>query len=57
MQEIRLTKANNELGAAEALLAAKQAEFDIVKAKCDAALKEKQVCLLLYKTCIISILL
>ncbi|KAI4809667.1 hypothetical protein KUCAC02_018534 [Chaenocephalus aceratus] len=42
VQEIRLTKANNELGAAEALLAAKQAEFDIVKAKCDAALKEKQ---------------
>ena len=57
MQEIRLTKANNELGAAEALLAAKQAEFDVVKAKCDAALKEKQVCLLLYKTSIISILL
>ncbi|XP_034008681.1 dynein heavy chain 8, axonemal-like [Trematomus bernacchii] len=42
VQEIRLTKANNELGAAEALLAAKQAEFDVVKAKCDAALKEKQ---------------
>ncbi|XP_075954128.1 dynein axonemal heavy chain 8-like [Anarhichas minor] len=37
-----LIVANNELGAAEAQLAEKQAEFDKVKAKCDAAMKEKQ---------------
>lgn len=35
--------ANNELSKAEAQLAEKQAEFDKVKAKCDAAVKEKQV--------------
>lgn len=43
IQEIRLRVANNELGKAEAQLAEKQAEFDKVKAKCDAAMKEKQV--------------
>ncbi|XP_045906997.1 dynein axonemal heavy chain 8-like isoform X1 [Micropterus dolomieu] len=42
IQEIRLRVANNELGKAEAQLAEKQAEFDKVKAKCDAAMKEKQ---------------
>ncbi|XP_067331791.1 dynein axonemal heavy chain 8-like [Channa argus] len=42
IQESRLTMANNELGKAEAQLADKQAEFDKVKAKCDAAMKEKQ---------------
>lgn len=35
--------ANNQLGIAEAQLAEKQAEFDKVQAKCDAAMKEKQV--------------
>lgn len=35
--------ANNELGMAEAQLAEKQAEFEVVQAKCDAAIKEKQV--------------
>ncbi|KAM9349881.1 dynein axonemal heavy chain 8-like [Symphorus nematophorus] len=42
IQESRLRVANNELGSAEAQLAEKQAEFDKVKAKCDAAMKEKQ---------------
>uniref|UniRef100_A0A3P9NGZ4 Dynein axonemal heavy chain 8 n=1 Tax=Poecilia reticulata TaxID=8081 RepID=A0A3P9NGZ4_POERE len=42
IQENRLNIANNELRNAEATLAEKQAEFDKVKAKCDAALKEKQ---------------
>ncbi|KAM4587304.1 dynein axonemal heavy chain 8-like [Odontesthes bonariensis] len=42
IQENRLTVANNELCAAETQLAEKQAEFDKVKAKCDAAMKEKQ---------------
>ncbi|MED6280248.1 Dynein heavy chain 8, axonemal [Characodon lateralis] len=42
IQESRLNLANNELGQAEAQLAEKQAEFDKVKAKCDAAMKEKQ---------------
>ncbi|KAK5607192.1 Dynein heavy chain 8, axonemal [Crenichthys baileyi] len=42
IQENRLNLANNELGNAEAQLAEKQAEFDKVKAKCDAAMKEKQ---------------
>ncbi|XP_070701078.1 dynein axonemal heavy chain 8-like [Pempheris klunzingeri] len=42
VQEIRLKVANNELNSAEAQLADKQAEFDKVKAKCDAAMKEKQ---------------
>ncbi|TNN84661.1 Dynein heavy chain 5, axonemal [Liparis tanakae] len=42
IQANRLRTANNELSAAEAQLAEKQAEFDKVKAKCDAALKEKQ---------------
>ncbi|XP_047444882.1 dynein axonemal heavy chain 8-like [Mugil cephalus] len=42
IQENRLRVANNELGQAEAQLAEKQAEFDKVKAKCDAAMKEKQ---------------
>uniref|UniRef100_UPI0037E892BB dynein axonemal heavy chain 8-like n=1 Tax=Semicossyphus pulcher TaxID=241346 RepID=UPI0037E892BB len=42
IQEIRSRVANNELGNAEAQLAEKQAEFDKVKAKCDAAMKEKQ---------------
>lgn len=44
IQENRLNAANNELSKAEAQLAEKQAEFDKVKAKCDAAMKEKQVC-------------
>lgn len=44
IQENRLRVANNELSQAEAQLAEKQAEFDKVKAKCDAAMKEKQVC-------------
>lgn len=35
--------ANDELSKAEAQLAEKQADFDKVKAKCDAAMKEKQV--------------
>lgn len=43
IQANRLRSANNELSAAEAQLAEKQAEFDKVKAKCDAAMKEKQV--------------
>ena len=43
IQESRLRVANNELSEAEATLAVKQAEFDKVKAKCDAAMKEKQV--------------
>lgn len=43
VQENRLRIANNELMKAEAQLAEKQAEFDKVKAKCDAAMKEKQV--------------
>ncbi|KAG7229074.1 hypothetical protein INR49_013193 [Caranx melampygus] len=42
VQEGRLRAANNELSKAEAQLAEKQAEFDKVKAKCDAAVKEKQ---------------
>uniref|UniRef100_A0A669EDY7 Dynein axonemal heavy chain 8 n=1 Tax=Oreochromis niloticus TaxID=8128 RepID=A0A669EDY7_ORENI len=42
VQENRLRIANNELMKAEAQLAEKQAEFDKVKAKCDAAMKEKQ---------------
>uniref|UniRef100_A0A665W659 Dynein, axonemal, heavy chain 5 like n=1 Tax=Echeneis naucrates TaxID=173247 RepID=A0A665W659_ECHNA len=42
IQESRLRVANNELSKAEAQLAEKQAEFDKVKAKCDAAMKEKQ---------------
>lgn len=49
IQESRLRVANNELGKAEAQLADKQAEFDKVKAKCDAAMKEKQVCFNLIK--------
>lgn len=43
IQESRLRVANNELSKAEAQLAEKQAEFDQVKGKCDAAMKEKQV--------------
>lgn len=43
IQERRQRVANNELEAAETHLAEKQAEFDKVKAKCDAAMKEKQV--------------
>lgn len=43
VQESGLNVANNELGTAEAQLADKQTEFDKVKAKCDAAMKEKQV--------------
>lgn len=43
IQEGRLNVANNQLGIAEAQLAEKQAEFDKVQAKCDAAMKEKQV--------------
>uniref|UniRef100_A0A3B4Z926 Dynein axonemal heavy chain 8 n=1 Tax=Stegastes partitus TaxID=144197 RepID=A0A3B4Z926_9TELE len=42
IQENRLRGANEELSKAEAQLAEKQAEFDEVKAKCDAAMKEKQ---------------
>ncbi|XP_037644332.1 dynein heavy chain 8, axonemal-like isoform X1 [Sebastes umbrosus] len=42
IQERRQRVANNELEAAETHLAEKQAEFDKVKAKCDAAMKEKQ---------------
>ncbi|KAM6989324.1 dynein axonemal heavy chain 8-like [Tautogolabrus adspersus] len=42
IQEGRSTVASNELAQAEALLDEKQAEFDKVKAKCDAAMKEKQ---------------
>lgn len=42
VQANRLRGANNELSIAEAQLAEKQAEFDQVKAKCDAAMKEKQ---------------
>lgn len=43
IQEGRLNVANKQLGMAEAQLAEKQAEFDKVQAKCDAAMKEKQV--------------
>ncbi len=43
VQERRLRVANSELSMAEAQLAEKQAESDKVKAKCDAAMKEKQV--------------
>lgn len=43
VQEGRLRVANNELAKAEAQLAEKQAEFEVVQAKCDAAIKEKQV--------------
>ncbi|KAM8851316.1 dynein axonemal heavy chain 8-like isoform 1-T4 [Spinachia spinachia] len=42
IQASRLLAANNELAVAEAQLAEKQAEFDKVKSKCDAAMKEKQ---------------
>uniref|UniRef100_A0A3Q3FTJ5 Dynein, axonemal, heavy chain 5 like n=1 Tax=Labrus bergylta TaxID=56723 RepID=A0A3Q3FTJ5_9LABR len=42
IQESRSKVASNELAKAEALLDEKQAEFDKVKAKCDAAMKEKQ---------------
>ncbi|KAM4740016.1 dynein axonemal heavy chain 8-like [Anableps anableps] len=42
VQESRLNLANSELHSAESQLAEKQAEFDKVKAKCDAAMKEKQ---------------
>ncbi|CAK6957757.1 dynein axonemal heavy chain 8-like [Scomber scombrus] len=42
IQESRSKVATNELNKAEATLAEKQAEFDKVKAKCDAAMKEKQ---------------
>ncbi|XP_037304127.2 dynein axonemal heavy chain 8-like [Pungitius pungitius] len=42
IQASRQIAANNRLGVAEAQLAEKQAEFDKVKAKCDAAMKEKQ---------------
>uniref|UniRef100_A0A3Q3F240 Dynein, axonemal, heavy chain 5 like n=1 Tax=Kryptolebias marmoratus TaxID=37003 RepID=A0A3Q3F240_KRYMA len=45
VQENRLKVANNELSKAEGQLAEKQAEFDKVKAKCDAAMKEKQILL------------
>uniref|UniRef100_A0A8C4E9U5 AAA+ ATPase domain-containing protein n=1 Tax=Dicentrarchus labrax TaxID=13489 RepID=A0A8C4E9U5_DICLA len=44
IQESRLKLANSELNKAEAQLSDKQAEFDKVKAKCDAAMKEKQMC-------------
>ncbi len=57
IQESRLRVANNELGKAEAQLADKQAEFDKVKAKCDAAMKEKQVWFYLYTTFLILYLL
>ncbi len=43
VQERRLRVANSELSMAEAQLAEKQAESDKVRAKCDAAMKEKQV--------------
>lgn len=56
VQESRLRVANNELGAAEATLAEKQAEFDKVKAKCDAAMKEKQVWFNLVKHLILHLL-
>ncbi|XP_026153434.1 dynein heavy chain 8, axonemal-like [Mastacembelus armatus] len=42
LQESRLSVANNELTKAEAQLAEKQAEYEKVKARCDAAMKEKQ---------------
>ncbi|XP_041805872.1 dynein heavy chain 8, axonemal-like [Chelmon rostratus] len=42
IQERRLSVANNELAKAEAQLANKQAEYDIVEAKANAAKKEKQ---------------
>ncbi|KAK7945226.1 hypothetical protein WMY93_000954 [Mugilogobius chulae] len=42
VQESRLKLAMSELNKAEAQLAEKQAEFDLVKAKCDAAMMEKQ---------------
>uniref|UniRef100_A0AAX7VFT7 AAA+ ATPase domain-containing protein n=1 Tax=Astatotilapia calliptera TaxID=8154 RepID=A0AAX7VFT7_ASTCA len=51
VQENRLRIANNELMNAEAQLAEKQAEFDKVKAKCDAAMKEKQVQYTLINKC------
>lgn len=54
IQENRLRVANNELSKAEAQLAEKQAEFDKVKAKCDAAMKEKQVCMNLKNMFIIA---
>lgn len=43
VQEGRLRVANTELATAESQLAEKQAEFEVVQAKCDAAIKEKQV--------------
>ncbi|XP_078119766.1 dynein axonemal heavy chain 8-like [Sander vitreus] len=51
IQANRLRVANNELSGAEAQLAEKQAEFDKVKAKCDAAMKEKQDLLADAKMC------
>uniref|UniRef100_A0A8C9XD04 Dynein axonemal heavy chain 8 n=1 Tax=Sander lucioperca TaxID=283035 RepID=A0A8C9XD04_SANLU len=51
IQANRLRVANNELGRAEAQLAEKQAEFDKVKAKCDAAMEEKQDLLADAKMC------
>lgn len=49
VQESRLKVANNELRNAQALLAEKQAEFDKVTAKYDAAMKEKQVSITLFR--------
>lgn len=43
IQEGRHRVAANELDKAESQLAEKEAEFQVVQAKCDAAVKEKQV--------------
>lgn len=43
VQEGRHRVAANELEKAESILAEKEAEFQVVQAKCDAAVKEKQV--------------
>lgn len=43
VQEGRHRVASNELEKAESQLAEKEAEFQVVQAKCDAAVKEKQV--------------
>lgn len=43
IQEGRHRVAANELQKAESQLSEKEAEFQVVQAKCDAAVKEKQV--------------
>lgn len=49
VQEGRHRVAASELEKAESQLAEKEAEFQVVQAKCDAAVKEKQVWSYRYK--------